>query len=561
MRKFLYSRTFWQVFGTAAISSAVVLIIISLVASSYYEKKLLINEKKEHSRIAKRMSKEMGLFFEQAVFQLQQVDNFINVLNLSPERIRSVLNEIALNTPHFSKISFVDFSGREITTSEPRYPGVDFSNSPALEHALRGENWISPVSFNQNRIPYLSVSVPMHDLGLPTGVLIVELSLKKLWWWIDEINTLSETRLSVVESNDGLVVADQLKTRLGRVHPFWSRKSSERIVTTSDGKRFVAYHSINGVPLAILTESTMKTFFEQLVEMQRSLITLSLVLLFISAMLAAYIAIRSSKPLRNVVDGITAYAKHKRTRIDMQPTGEYGQIAGAFNKMAEEIERQEMELIKQENVATIGRTVAGVSHEIRHGFTHILNLLYDASEFNSDVSEKVKAEVLDMNNRMNHLLEFSRAGQIEYKEADVNDILFMAKEQVRYEKRADDSEILLGNLSEPMMIQADTVKLTLAISNLIRNSLETGKKGIIVRLSAHKLDGKVEINVSDNGPGIPNEVIDNVFEPFVTTKARGFGLGLSIVDTIAKAHGGKAYIASNNNQGTDIRIVIPVSGK
>ena len=559
MRKLLNSRTFWQVFGTAVISSAIVLIVISVVASSYYEKKMFIQQKKEHNRIAQRISKEMELFFEQVHQQLRLAGNLLDVLNLPPERIGSVLNEIVLNAPHFSKISFVNSSGIETATSEPREPGVDFSKSPALKNALLAEQWISPITFNQNRVAYLSVSVPMFDLAQPIGFLIAELSLKKLWWWIDEINTLSNTRLSIVETKKGLVVADQLKNRLGRVHPFWSKNSSEGIVTTSDRKKFVVYHSINGVPLAILTESTMKTFSDQLLEMQYSLLMVSFSLLFFSVVVAAGMAIRSSKPLQSVVGGIAAYGKQRRSRIDKHLPNEYGQIAEAFNEMADEIEKHEEKLLKQENVATIGRTVAGVSHEIRHGFTRILNLLYDTNELDSQVSEKVKTEIMNMNNRMKQLLEFSRAGKLEYEQAEVNDILFMAKEQVRYEKAAIDSKILLEDMPESIIIRADAPKLTMAISNLIRNSLETEKKGITIRLSAHKLDGIVELRVSDDGPGIPDDVKDMVFEPFYTSKAKGFGLGLSLIDTIAKAHGGKTYIASNGKEGTEIRIAIPIT--
>lgn len=559
MKKVFASRSFWQVFGTAMATSAVLLTVTATVASNHYEKALLARMEKEHHSVAERISKEMGLFFGQAEMQLRLTADLLSVLNPAPERIRTVLNEIALDAPHFSEIRYIDKSGMEIATSEPQKPGLKLSEITALEHALKAENWISPVVFNANRIAFITMSVPLYDLDRPVGLLIAKMSLKKLWWWIDEINTLAETRLSVVESKNGLVVADQQKTRLGQVHPFWSAKKESGVIKTSNGERFIAHHDIPGVQMEIVTESGMKTFLCQLHEMRYSIVVLVLVLLLFSSFIAAYAGMKTSKPLQKIINGMLAYGKSGNKRIGGKFHGEYREIVEAFNQTATAVENHQNQLIEQENIVTIGRTVAGVSHEIRHGFTRVINLMYDAEGYNLKTLEKVKSEIFDMSNKMNDLLEFSKARQLKYREVAVIDILFMAKEQVRYRKEAVNNEILLENIPKSAIIRADASKMTLAIANLIRNSIEAGGKDTIVRLSSRTYNGMVEFCVSDNGPGIPPEIRNKVFEPFFTTKSRGFGIGLSLVNTIAKAHNGRAYMTANGANGVEMKITIPAN--
>jgi two-component system sensor kinase FixL len=81
-----------------------------------------------------------------------------------------------------------------------------------------------------------------------------------------------------------------------------------------------------------------------------------------------------------------------------------------------------------------------------------------------------------------------------------------------------------------------------------------------VSLKAHRHGDKVRITVLDNGPGIPDEIRNRVFEPFVTSKAEGLGLGLSICATIAESHGGTIAFEDNPDGGTSANLILPVAG-
>jgi signal transduction histidine kinase len=556
----MLSNTFWQVFGTAIATAVIILTLFLLIVSNRYEKALADQLKINHDRIAERMSKEIGLFFEHTFLQLRLSSDIIGVLNLPSNKVRTTLNEISLNSPYFIGIQYYDSSFKEIATSDPREPGLDISDNSAVIKATKsGKNWISNVMFNQNRVAYISIAVPTYDLGQFTGVLMAKISLKKIWWWIDEVNTISDTRLSIVESSEGRVIADQLKTRLGTVHPYWSSRDSSMVFSESGSDRFISYFPVPSVSMAVITESAKKTFYSHLVEMRYILIAYAILLVLLSAFFSFYIASQASKKLQTLANSIYLYGQTGKLDLNHRLPHEYKSITDAFSKMADSIEIQRKELLDQENIVAIGRTVASVSHEIRHGMTRIVNLLnYDPA----DVTEKVKNienEIFRLSREMDDLLEFSRARQLNLESVSVNDILFNAKQSVRYRKEAEGSEIIMDKMKNPSVILADGNKLSLAISNLIRNSLQAGKSGIVVHIYGSINNGKIKFCVSDNGPGITEKLREKVFEPFFTTKPRGYGIGLSIVSTIAKAHGGYVEIVSNGTNGVEIQICIPTN--
>ena len=94
--------------------------------------------------------------------------------------------------------------------------------------------------------------------------------------------------------------------------------------------------------------------------------------------------------------------------------------------------------------------------------------------------------------------------------------------------------------------------------NLILNAVEACEKisNPEVRIFAEqKLDGKIHVKVSDNGPGIPEEIMENIFVPFYTTKKEGSGIGLSLSKQIMTLHGGKIQISQNEKRGTTIHLI------
>jgi len=109
----------------------------------------------------------------------------------------------------------------------------------------------------------------------------------------------------------------------------------------------------------------------------------------------------------------------------------------------------------------------------------------------------------------------------------------------------------------------DTVQIQQVLVNLIRNAAEAmqlSKRHKLVIAARVVAGGKVEVSVCDSGPGLAEEVVSRLFQPFTTTKSGGMGVGLSICRTIIQAHGGLIWTEPNPEGGTIFRFTIPVAG-
>ena len=119
-------------------------------------------------------------------------------------------------------------------------------------------------------------------------------------------------------------------------------------------------------------------------------------------------------------------------------------------------------------------------------------------------------------------------------------------------KAGKDVAIALGPVSW------DRERMRRALLNLLRNAIQATNPGGTVHLGIH-VDGPntIEIQVRDNGKGIPEESQDRIFEPFYTTKQKGTGLGLALVKKIVENHGGRIRMSTNSNEGTRFSIRLP----
>lgn len=132
---------------------------------------------------------------------------------------------------------------------------------------------------------------------------------------------------------------------------------------------------------------------------------------------------------------------------------------------------------------------------------------------------------------------------------------------------AGDSGVMVqvANLAALPPVLADRTQVEQVLVNLLRNASQavaaTGAPEGLVHVSGRHTGQAVEVVVADTGPGIPAEVADRLFEPFVTTKAAGMGLGLSISRSIVESHGGRLWAESNPAGGTLFRFTLPLAGK
>jgi len=238
----------------------------------------------------------------------------------------------------------------------------------------------------------------------------------------------------------------------------------------------------------------------------------------------------------------------------------------------EEARRSVDRLMHVSRMATMGEMAAGIAHELNQPLTAIANYARASERFLGqseppleDVSEAMREiadEALRAGAIIRRLRQLVRGGEETREVTRVNDLIEelrlltvadarMHGTSIRFELHADTPDVFV----HPMQI-------TQALLNLIRNALEStaadppGGREVVVR-SRRAAAGDCEIEVCDNGPGVAPEILERMFDPFLTTKRTGTGLGLPMSRTIAKAHGGNLRCEPVSPRGASFVLALP----
>jgi signal transduction histidine kinase len=233
------------------------------------------------------------------------------------------------------------------------------------------------------------------------------------------------------------------------------------------------------------------------------------------------------------------------------------------------LQAAQQELVVAERMATVGKLSLKVAHEVRNPIAAIgLN----AEMLGDIVSERPDPEMVEAKSLVGAIrdqvgaldalteeyLAFARFPRPQFDEDSVNDMVTAVTEFVR--PLATRQGITVRTETDPAVppMAIDRSLLRQAVLNLIKNGLETLSQGGALAVTTRCLDDTVEIAVTDNGPGISEEVGRRLFEQFFTTKPQGTGLGLAITRQIAEEHGGKVEWTGQPGVGTTFTITIPI---
>jgi signal transduction histidine kinase len=232
------------------------------------------------------------------------------------------------------------------------------------------------------------------------------------------------------------------------------------------------------------------------------------------------------------------------------------------------VKHLEEQLRLKESLATVGELTAGIAHEFRNGlatiqgYSRLLDLNALPSQYRPYV-EGIRAETESLSQVVTNFLNFAKPAQLTLTEVDLGMICERAAEEIRADVRAAGGEIEVSGTFG--IVEGDDVLLRQAFSNLMRNAIEACSvpqrpPRVIIRSDVDAAARVSRIDISDNGPGVPPELRDRVFQPFFTTKRNGTGLGLALVQKIIVFHNGRIAIAATAAGGASIQITLPLAG-
>ncbi|MBI4845955.1 MAG: hypothetical protein HY810_05735 [Candidatus Omnitrophica bacterium] len=223
------------------------------------------------------------------------------------------------------------------------------------------------------------------------------------------------------------------------------------------------------------------------------------------------------------------------------------------------------QLIKSEKMAAVGQMAAAISHDLRNPLTGIkMATYYLSSKLNNkeeeidNILKDIELEIEYASNVVTNILAYSRPTDLIYTRSDINKIIEDTMHYVSLQNKDSSIKVIKDYDFSIPEILIDNKYIKQAIVNVLTNSLQAMPKGGDLTVATKLLGGSVLITIKDTGVGIAKSDLGNVFAPFFTKKARGVGLGLSIVNNIITKHGGMTQLDSEEGRGTIVSIYLPM---
>lgn len=219
---------------------------------------------------------------------------------------------------------------------------------------------------------------------------------------------------------------------------------------------------------------------------------------------------------------------------------------------------------RSERLAALGQLSAGLAHELRNPMGTIkasaeilAGKIPDADPVARELTGYISSEIDRTNSLITRFLEFARPLQLRRNRVRIHDVLDRAAAELGRHVPPFDVQIYKNYSPDVRPLQADAEWLERVFYNLLLNAAQAVAPGQAITLKTRMLDGAVEVAVIDRGAGIPESQIENIFNPFFTTKPAGTGLGLAIVSKIVDEHGGAIAVESAPGEGSVFRVTLP----
>jgi two-component system, NtrC family, sensor kinase len=270
------------------------------------------------------------------------------------------------------------------------------------------------------------------------------------------------------------------------------------------------------------------------------------------------------RPLAALVEAATRIGEGDLSaRVVIAPDGELGVVARAFDRMAAQLAEHQRRLISIERMAAIGQLAAGVAHEINNpigvirGYLRTMIPEAEREDLRKELSI-LDEEAAACQRIADDLVAYARAPEISRTDVEIASLLRSTGERFEASGESRGSAIRVG--ADESFVLVDPVRIRQVLQNLLRNAVQAAAPGSPIEVRGEQTSSAYVISVMDRGVGVPDEHRTRIFEPFLSGRIHGTGLGLAVCKSIVRAHGGTIEVQPRDGGGSKFVVELPRSG-
>lgn len=274
---------------------------------------------------------------------------------------------------------------------------------------------------------------------------------------------------------------------------------------------------------------------------------------------------RVTAPLDRLVTFTRTVSDAPETAARAQPgSDEVGRLGTAFNEMLDRLQHSREALVRSEKLGLAGLLAARVAHDVRNPLssmkmeTQLLQRRATGSEEQASLSA-ILHDIATVEAVVRDLLEVARPDQLRLEPADPNAVIAGQLDHLAPQLAHRRIQVTTALQHNPPQLTLDTQRFGQALLNVIVNACDAMPNGGTLEIATTHADGRFSIEIRDDGTGVDPSVAERVFDPFVSTKRDGVGLGLVNARSVVESHGGTIRLDPRSPRGTIARIMLPTT--
>ena len=509
------------------------------------------------------------------------------------EKIVRLFQDFMRRTPYYHRMRYLDRDGAELIAVAGNGVAPDLSDQSGEPYFVKarstppGELYISEVTRTPQGTYVVHWARSIYSAWNEfTGVLVIDLDFSKIIDMINAIRVGDSGYAFIVDKQAqvlahprfepyGLSIADAPDSSLNRlVRQMFDGSGRWGEYVFEGTQKVAAYAPIPAMGWAVAVTIPVDEFKKESRAIQTRVFQVVIVTLVFTLLAVGLLSYFILRPVRSLAAATRRIAAGDLSHtIPIHSNDELGDLTRAFNRMVQELSRTQDELLRSEKLVSLGRLSAGVAHEIRNPLNAMKGAIVHLQRRRSDdplikeYTQLVSEEIDRLNTFVTEFLCFARQAPPKRVPTDLTQLI--SSTQQLFEKQALEKRIRFHNRFSPELplLAVDPHQMEQVLVNLMVNAMDAMPGGGDITFSTFFVRGSMEtgiqglvrIEIRDNGCGIPEDILADIFDPFFSTKETGTGIGLPLSLSIVENHGGRMTVRPREQTGTKATIELPVA--